>query len=127
MKFKLINPSDPYTIEGPDLMIVAVAACLLGDGKYALKGIDEDEEIKMPIFTLSKSGALSKADDWFAEKFSMTYEGAAEYCIHKRGEELAKVLESVKLTSGRRSSMNNIGRRAELMAGAVREAAKVEA
>lgn len=121
MKFNLINPSDPYTIEGADLMIVAVAACLLGDGKYGLDGIGEDEGIKMPIFI------LAKADDWFAEKFSMNYEGAAEYCIHKRGEELAKVLESVKLTSGRRSSLNNIGRRAELMAGAVREAAKVEA
>lgn len=121
MKFELINPSDPYTIEGADLMIVAVAACLLGDGRYGLDGLGEAEGIKMPIFI------LASADDWFREKFSMNYEGAATYCVHKRGEELAQALESVALTSGRRSSLHNIGRKAQQLACAVREAAKAEA
>lgn len=121
MKFELINPSDPYTIEGADLMIVAVAACLLGDGRYGLDGLGEAEGVNMPIFI------LASADEWFREKFSMNYEGAATYCVHKRGEELAQALDSVTLVSDRRSSLNDICWKAQQMARAVREAAKAEA
>lgn len=114
MKFELINPSDPYTVEAADFMVGAVAACLLGDGKYGLRGLDEDAEARMPVFL------LTNPDEWFIDKFGMTYESAALHCIQTRTEELAQALESVTLTSDHRSSLNDIGRRAKAIAEAVR-------
>lgn len=52
MKFEIINPSDPYTMEADDLEIAAVSVSFLGDGKYALEGIDDAQGNNVPMFLL---------------------------------------------------------------------------
>lgn len=115
MKFNIVNPSDPYTMEADDLLIAAVAVCLLGDGKYPLDGIDND--LRVPPFLFGGH------DEWFTDQFGGTFEAIVSSAIDTRGEELARCLDSVTLQSERRSSMNNIGARAQSLAKAVRSKA----
>ena len=118
MKFEIINPSDPYTMDADDLIVAAVAVCLLGNGKYGLDALGEDSNISnnVPIFLLGGH------DEWFTSRFGMTYEAAAQQVVDQRTEALAKAFESVALTSGRRSSLNNIGAKAKELARVVRAA-----
>src|SRR5262245_29539857 len=77
MLYEIINPSDPYTIDCPDLAIATVACVLLGAGQYAFvpqDGTTTDEEVKLgdrgvPMF-------LFGGEDAFATKhFGMTMQG----------------------------------------------------
>jgi len=111
VKFNIINPSDPYTMEADDFKIAAVAVCLLGSGKYPLNGIDND--LNVPPFLFGGH------DEWFIEKFGGTYEAVAGAVIKTRGEELARCFDSVTLQAARRSSMNNIAGHAKDLAAAV--------
>lgn len=120
MKFEIINPSDPYMMTAPDLQIAAVAVCLLGDGKYPLSGIDEDEGNDVPAFLFGGH------DEWFTEKFGSNFHETAERTITGRNDDLVSALESVQLQRGTRTSMNDIARRAKNLAIAVREKAKGE-
>ena len=52
MKFDLVNPSDPYTLEADDLQVAGVACCLLGNGKYGLTGLGDDAGQDVPMFLL---------------------------------------------------------------------------
>jgi hypothetical protein len=117
MKFEIINPSDPYHMEAPDLVVAAVAACFLGDGKYGLKGLDEADQ-DMPIFI------FGGADEWFIKKFGMNYQDTAEKLLEHRNEELAAAFDSVSLQRAERSSLNDIGGRAKAIAQAVRRKAQ---
>lgn len=114
MKFNVINPSDPYTMEADDLEIAAVAVSILGNGKYPLEGLDDARGQDVPPFLFGGH------DEWFTEKFGGTYEQIAERAITTRADALARAFESVTLQSERRSSMNNIGGRAAEYARAVR-------
>lgn len=108
MKFNIVNPSDPYTMEADDLEIAAVAVCLLGDGKYPLDalGDDADKGNNVPAFLFGGH------DEWFTSRFGRNYEATADLCITQRGDALARALESVTLQAIRRTSMNDIGERA---------------
>lgn len=118
MRFEIINPSDPYTIDAEDLEIGALACCLLGDGKYGLRGMGESNNQDVPIFLLGGH------DEWFTSKFGRNFEASLVHALEKRNEALAKSLDSVALFDGyRRSSMNNIGARAKSLSKAVREKA----
>lgn len=117
MKFEIINPSDPYTMEADDLQIAAVAVCLLGDGKYAAKGVEADSGQDVPIFL------FGGVDEWFTEKFGMDYFETASHTLNNRNDALARAFESVKLARGERSSINDIGGRACSIAKAIREKA----
>lgn len=116
MKFNIINPSDPYTMEADDLEVAAVAVCLLGNGKYPLDALGEDanKDNSVPAFLFGGH------DEWFQARFGGTYEEIAERAINQRSDALARALESVTLQAARRSSMNNIGGRALEFAQAVR-------
>lgn len=117
MKFEIINPSDPYTMETDDLQIAAVAVCLLGDGKYAAKEIDGDTGQDVPIFL------FGGVDEWFTEKFGMDYGETASHTLNNRNDALARAFESVTLGRAERSSLNDIGGRAQAIAKAIREKA----
>jgi hypothetical protein len=119
MKFEIINPSDPYTMEADDLEIAAVAVSILGNGKYPLKGLDDARGQDVPAFLFGGH------NEWFTEKFGGDYKQIAERAIETRADALARAFESVTLQSERRSSMNNIGARAAAYALDVR--AKVAA
>jgi len=114
MKFNIINPSDPYTMEADDLEIAAVAVSILGNGKYPLEGIGDATGENVPPFLFGGH------DEWFTEKFGGNYEQIAQRVIDSRSDALARAFESVTLQSERRSSMNNIGARAAEYALAVR-------
>ena len=48
--YELINPSDPYTFEAPDLLVAGVAAYLLSSGFGATRVSDEVEESTPVMF-----------------------------------------------------------------------------
>lgn len=115
MLFELINPSDKYTIEAPDLETAALAICILGAGKYALHGIDNDEQV--PIFLFGGH------DKWFKENFDRT---VTESLDHVDLDKIATCLDTISLASGTRSSLNDIGKHAHNLADALREKVKEE-
>lgn len=121
MKFEIVNPSDPYTMEAPSLELAAVAVCFLGNGKYPLTGLDDARGQDVPPFLFGGH------DEWFTEKFGANFEAVCKRAIQEQNEALALTLESVTLTSSRRSSMNDIGGRAKKLAQAVRMEAKESA
>ncbi|MBE2818207.1 hypothetical protein ILT27_17710, partial [Acinetobacter baumannii] len=45
MIFELINPSDKCTFEAPNLKIAALVTCVLGNGQYSAKGIENDLDV----------------------------------------------------------------------------------
>jgi len=116
MRFNLVNPSDPYTLEADDLEVAAVAVCLLGCGKYPADalGDDADKSNNVPAFLFGGH------DEWFQARFGGTYEAVAERCLKERADAIARCFESVTLGRAERSSMNNIGALARKLAQAVR-------
>lgn len=38
MKFEVINPHDPYSMESPDFVTALAAIAILGEGKYGVRG-----------------------------------------------------------------------------------------
>lgn len=117
MKFNLINPSDPYTFEAPDLEIAAVAVCLLGNGQYLADalGDDADNGNNVPAFLFGGH------DEWFTARFGAGFELVTDRCLKGHPAILAACLESVTLGRPERSSLNNIGGRARDLAKAIRE------
>jgi len=105
-------------MKADDLQVAAVAICLLGNGQYMLKGLDEDKGQEVPFFF------FGGADDWFTEKFGMSYEDTATQTIKNRSDSLAQALESVTLVGSYQSSLNDIGGRALSLARTIRDYAK---
>jgi hypothetical protein len=64
--YEIINPHDPYTIQGEPKM-VALAVLLLGNGQYAVKGNDRAENV-FPIFLFDDGTGTA---DWLATTFKM--------------------------------------------------------
>ena len=116
MRFNLINPSDPYTLEADDIEIAAVAVCLLGCGKYPADALGDDANKgnNVPAFLFGGH------DEWFESRFGGTYEAVAERCLKDRADAVARAFESVKLGSKRRTSLNDIGGKARELAEVVR-------
>lgn len=144
MLFNIINPSDPYTMRAVELEVAAVAVCVLGEGKYALEEISGDRSGQVPFFLTGGH------DAWFTKQFGRTFAESLNYVCTRRHEELVKTLASVhigtpadkaafderaaqcpdpeavvellhELHDAKRTSMNDIGRRAWQMAQALVE------
>jgi hypothetical protein len=141
--YEIVNPSDPYTIEG-DLRPCAMATILLGEGWYALT--DAEGNSAMPILALGDVG-----DKWAQEQFDGTLQ---ELMDGTPNEEIAAALDTVLIglpseretitavldsisdpaereqaraiwLDKKRSSMNNIGGRAVALAKALRSPSPV--
>lgn len=96
-KYEIINPSDKCFIYAEDVRLAKIVCILLGQGWYGLK--DENGEQVMGVFETFGSALEieeAKAGQFIAE--------------HKK--ELAKVFRSFEY-AGERTSLNNIGERAE--------------
>lgn len=129
MLYKIINPSDDYTIACPDLEIAFVASVLLGGGNYSFSPQDGGEDV--PIFM------FGGADKWCEAKLDGTVEQVIETVARERRAELADALDSVLIGSfdtrsreiadrardhdDRRSSTNDIGRQAWAIAAKLRK------
>ena len=147
MLFEIINPSDPYTMTADSLEVAAVAVCFLGQGQYALKQLDGDAEVPMFPFT--------GHDEWFTETFGRDFNTSIVHVCETDAAGLAKALGSVFIGDAtsrqefddmaancktpeefdallrtthdaRRTSQNDIGRRAWALADAVQSQYGVE-
>jgi len=131
--YDVINPSDPYTFEAPDLEIAAAAIFLVGGGHYAAEPFEKGQD-RVPIFLFGGS------DEWAKEKFGADLETWFNRLKATRLPEICAALESF-LYGGRlaredwqgrsieeraaynerhRTSMNNIGKRAFSIAASLR-------
>jgi predicted aminopeptidase len=139
--YEIANPSDAYTIEG-ELLPCAIATLLVGEGAYGLKTVDG--ETAAPIFLFGGHEEWLKergVDDMptYLENPEHRAEVAAaletvligDFADRKRMERvLACVTSDDERTKAkaawhdeRRSSMNDIGRRAALYAKRLRSPA----
>lgn len=140
MIFDIINPSDKCTIEADDIEVAAVACLLLGGGQYALKevGAESTPAREVPIFMF---GGLEK---WFQENIGGSLEDSMNRCRSQKLDLLVETLdgflygsaadreefarqtkgmhasevfrERLKWNEERRSSMNDIGKQARVLA-----------
>lgn len=145
--YKIVNPSDPYTIVARDRGVAAVCSLLLGHGWYpftVLSGPADAEGV--PLLALDDN--VYAALEWFRETFGESIEPF----IASRRLEIADALDSVLIGSlqdrrtyeaglelitedenriswrtrwldERRSSLNNIGGRAYAIAESLRSSA----
>jgi len=139
--WEISNPSDAYTIRG-EFLVAAVAVLCLGEGKYGLHPEKEGDR-ELPVFL------LGGADWWIKENLGGDFAGY----IEAHAMAIAEALESVTIGDfedrarlerllacisspteraaaqdawhdQRRSSMNDIGKRAKQMAAHLRNKAK---
>ncbi len=142
MLFDIINMSDPYTVRADDLKTLAVAILYLGEGQYAAEQLDAPEGQTPKEVPLLMFGDPSV---WTQKEFGLSLE---EVVASVEATKLADVLDSVligraesrveyeaaiaamspveaeiysaKWHDGRRSSLNDIGKRARRLAKAIR-------
>ena len=137
--FEIINMSDPYSLKTDDWKSACIATMLLGGGAYGLE--EYKGERVMPIFL------FGGADAWVQEHFGCSVDKFVEdmdrpaviaaldsVLIGSPGEraEFEDILEAIddpekkkaiieKRHDRKRSSMNDIGGRAEALAERLRE------
>lgn len=98
MRYEIINPSDKCYIYSDDVRLAKIACALLGNGLYGLKD-ETGETVLFPFEPVDVATGLVGKDE--LSKF-----------IDDNIKELAKVFRSFKY-DGERTSLNNIGARAE--------------
>lgn len=91
MLFEIINPSDPYTMEAPDLEIAACAVCLLGSGQYGLNELGGDKTGHVPMFPVGGH------DEWFTKQFGKNFGASLNAVLMTRRHVLAGALASVRV------------------------------
>lgn len=139
--YKIVNPSDPYTIEAASLDVAAMACILLGQGHYLLKPLDGGEEVPQFIF--------GGQDKWCRDHFSEDFVEFSNRVMDTKMADVADCLDSVLYgdhedrleflaatehmgreefeaarlarQDDRRSSINDIGERAYRMAAKLRK------
>jgi hypothetical protein len=141
--YEIINPSDPYTIDGP-LKTCAVAVTYLGHGHYALR--DDKGKVALPVFIF---GGVGDLNDFFQETFGESFKDAdasittteladvMNSVLIGRIRDRAEILDHINsvpedqrevkrsfILDQRRSSMNNIGQAAWNYAVELRRVAK---
>lgn len=108
MRYEILNPSDKCYIHADDVRLAQIAAIYLGNGMYGLE--DETGNTVLHIFQGAEVLGMSDAE--------------RKDFISSHWEDLANVFESFEY-AGERSSLNNIGAKAEKLARVCR--AKVQA
>ena len=96
-KYEIINPSDKCFIYAEDVRLAKIAGILLGQGFYGLK--DQNGQRVLGVF------------ETFGEALEMEESKVGQF-IAEHKNELAKVFRSFEY-AGERTSLNNIGERAE--------------
>lgn len=139
MIYEISNPSDAYTLVCDDFKVAAAAVLLLGEGHYGLKPLDHNAP-GVPIFI------FGGADAWLKENgldplgdFIDAHRLAIAACLESEmiGDAsdratFTKMLDAISSSEDRerarlayhderRSSLNNIGKRARAIAKRLRE------
>lgn len=124
--FEIVNPSDPYTIDGTDRLAACVATLFLGSGGYGLR--DADGELIMPILVFGgfeewlRQQAITDFDAWMTEHIGAVIHALDSVQIGSAQDRrrmqavwaaISDPAERAKAQAAwhdeRRSSMNNIG------------------
>ncbi len=97
MLYEIINPSDPYHFEAHDLEVAAICIAILGKGMYGATPLDDkgeilEDEMTIPMFMFG-------ADDWFMKQFGVTFTVSMDRVMKDRKLDLMHALESVTLGS----------------------------
>lgn len=111
MKFEIINPSDKCFMTADDLLIAAIAVCLLSEGRYALKGVDNDKIVPLFLF--------GGHDEWFKSQFDLSFEEAMQKVSTEKRPQLISALKSIEYEY-ERGSLNNIKQRGYDLAVAIK-------
>jgi hypothetical protein len=135
--YEIDNPSDPYTMVAEDRAVAAVAVVFLGEGMWGLS--DREGKTAVPIFAFG--GGAERLERWFATELGTTLAAV----VSEKRQAIAAALRSVAIGSisdreafdrgfaliddpvkkeewrtwwhdQRRSSLNDIGRRAWALA-----------
>jgi hypothetical protein len=115
VRYELGNPSDPYTFEAPSLLVASFVTLALGHGMYFAKPLCGDGPGVPPMAFKTTQARDAWAHDHFGCSFEVSIERADQ-----DDAMLAAAFESVKLGRESRSSMNDIGRRAQEFAEDIR-------
>ena len=118
-EYEIINPSDKCFISGENDEIVCLAAVYLGEFKYGVKRVS-DGNSDYP--TLMPFASNEDVDEAWKKKFGRTF---LECMRDKYYEEIIEVLKTFRY-DGERSSINDIGGRAKMLAEKLSEAVKEE-
>lgn len=133
MLYEIINMSDKYTIDCPDTEIATAACVVIGNGQYAFQPLEGNPLPDVPLFIFG-------VDEKFIKEHcnGQTFEQMFDKVMTTRKDELASALDSVHIGGAedrktypdekqrtqahdaRRSSMNDIGRRAWALARKLR-------
>ena len=124
--YEIINPSDPYTFEAPDVVTAAAALAMLGDGKYGGTCLSPGGE-DIPFFMFGGYQEWFKArgvDDLsdFIGRHRAEIAATLESVVWGHERDRAVFTETIAMLQGgftrdhfrelwadRRSSMNDIG------------------
>ena len=89
MLYEIVNPSDPYTIDGEESVVVA-AVLLLGSGAYFLTECDSDKKVDMPFLLFD--GTKEDLNKWWDAHHGVTFEAFLVARIVEIKQALATVL-----------------------------------
>lgn len=103
MKYEIINPSDKCYITSDNEKVACFCNLLLGDGMYGLQREDGTSADGIHLFGYSE------------EALNADYEGNFEKFSKDHAKEIAECFNSFEY-AGERTSLNNIGARAECFA-----------
>jgi len=140
MVYDIVNPSDPYTMDAPDLATALSAVCLLGEGRYGLR--DRDGAVVVPVFLFGGHDEWARANfdgkDLEAVLASVSFSAVADCldsCViggftdretFERGAALIDDPEKratwrAEWLDRKRTSLNDIGGRAAKLAAHLRK------
>src|SRR3990167_7854643 len=139
MLFEITNPSDPYTMEAPDLKTAAAAGLILGAGQYGLHELkpsgvatwpilafSSDEEIDRYVRVTLLPDTASPVQNLMAWAFASSDVAAALESVWIGDEadrmirEKLNAAERMEFYDKKRSSLNDIGRKAWEYATSIR-------
>lgn len=90
MLYRIINPSDPYTIVANRIDVAAVASLILGNGQYAFEPLDGSVDI--PLFGFMTP---EQRENWFVQNCKMGIEATVKDVRENLRTEMADCLDSV--------------------------------
>ncbi len=128
MIYEIINPSDAYTMKADDFKVAAVAVALLGNGQYGIKGTPilfgwneflKEQGINLKTFVGERVDEICAAlDSVMIGKESDREEAESTLALIPEDKREAWLSERHER---RRSSTNDIGKAAKIMAKYLRE------
>lgn len=139
--WEIVNPSDPYTMDGDDHDVVATVVVFLGQGRYAAQEVNGSRFVPMMLFGVDDAWSTATFGCAVADLLARTVEtkraavvAAFESVVIASAHERAMFDEGMRLIDDpaererwrttwnerRRSSMNNIGKRAQQLADTFR-------